>query len=402
MSICSYLYATPSLIKALETYQKYLGLAFSFELFDKSKPYKIGNEDFFLLYNSMPEDLKAMDILQGLHTLPPFCAIPIIWLSEELSKAAQPLFDEVEFVWKAQMPFNSNDFFKLIDEVREYYKKNSEMMTARTNLGISLHRKDYQAAKTLHGKIKIDYHHPFKINLLESEILYGMEKYNESLKACEKAKELLDTSLEADVLLSKIYLALGEKDKHQAVLSTMTEKAEIRLKNMLHWGTVYMERGEVNKSLSVYEQAMAKDKKNIEAVEGAVAANLINGREEVAKDIIESAPHALELARVCNMRGIAMANQGQFELAEKLYRNAISFLPSKDDAFKLWMNLGLCMKKKGDYENALEMFDHSKKAAPGNFDRVEEQINHTQALIEQRERLKAKEEAEAAKMRQSA
>ena len=106
-------------------------------------------------------------------------------------------------------------------------------MLARTNIGLSLAKKDFQTAKILFEKIAADYPHTFRKHLINSEIFYGLNMFEPSLEECLKAKELIPTSLEADVLLSKIYHSKGDHDKYQAVLSNMTKKAEIHLKNLI-------------------------------------------------------------------------------------------------------------------------------------------------------------------------
>ena len=72
---------------------------------------------------------------------------------------------------------------------------------------------------------------------------------------------------------------------------------------------------------------------------------------------------------------------------DQRYKNAIDFLPNKDVAHKLWYNLGLCLKKKGDLAKAIEMFEKSAALAPQDFDKVGLQIrNLTQRLKEQEDK----------------
>jgi Flp pilus assembly protein TadD len=82
----------------------------------------------------------------------------------------------------------------------------------------------------------------------------------------------------------------------------------------------------------------------------------------------------LELARLCNLKGIAMAKSGSFAAAEKLYKNAMKFLPDDEVVYKLWFNLGLSMKLKKDYKKALFYFEKAKKSAPNDFEKVALQI----------------------------
>ena len=381
MATCAYLHTSRSFEAALHAYKEYLNLPFEFEKFDNSKEYSLANGDFFLLHNSIPENLKTLDILQKLHLKPALSTIPIIFVSEELCPESEPLFQEVEFVWKASIPFHSGDFFKLIEELEEYYETKLTLMSKITKIRVALGKLDFENAEKLFHQIKGKYPHEFRKLLLESEIYSGKKQWPQSIEALNKAKEILPGSLEVDTLLAKTYLAMGDNANYEAIMESMTQKAELHLKNMIHWGNVYMERGESKKSQTAFERALEEDPKDIEARQGLLASSLINGKTEVAQEVIDGSPQALQLARLCNMKGIAMANKGQYRSAEKLYNNAIKFLPDSGVAHKLWLNLGLCMKKSGDLDKALKMFTKAHKLAPEDYDRARIQVEDVKEAI---------------------
>ena len=392
MAVGAYLHTSKPFESAIQTYQKYLKVDYEWQPFDKSSKYSLKNGDFFLLHNSLPENLKTIDVLKKIHGHASFCAIPIIFVSEDLCDETRPLFEESEFVWKVPLPFDSGVFHETIEKARDYTKQNLTLLVNRTKAQIAISQGKFPAALELYNGIKDKYPHPFRLGLLYAEICLGLEKFDEGIAAAQDSKSLIPSSMEADSMLARLYLANGDQMKHNEVLESMTKKAEVHLKNLIHWGNVYMEQGKTKKSQSVYEAALEKDPENIEAKQGILAANLISGQTEAAQEIIDGSPQALELARLCNMKGIAMAQKGQFRSAEKLYRNAIKFLPDQTVVHKLWLNLGLCLKKKGDNVKALEMFSKSAASAPEGYDRAEQQIDVVKQVLDDERRAREEEE----------
>jgi Tfp pilus assembly protein PilF len=90
---------------------------------------------------------------------------------------------------------------------------------------------------------------------------------------------------------------------------------------------------------------------------------------------------AIDLARAFNMRGIAMVQNGKFKIAEKLYCNAVQLIKDSGVVHKLWLNLGLCMKKKGDLVKALEYFERCDKSSPEGYARAKSQILQVRELL---------------------
>ncbi|SMF78147.1 tetratricopeptide repeat protein [Pseudobacteriovorax antillogorgiicola] len=385
MPIGACIHVNQSLGNALDHYRRYLQLPYQWQPFKAGEKYSVEGGDFFVLHNSIPEELKTIDVLHHLHSHPCYCAIPIIFVSEDLSPSASTLYDEAEFVWQIK-PFDSGEFFQTLHDIQDYIKKNQKLLQYRTKLQVAIHKKEFSLAMKVYQAIQKRYPYPYRSHLLAGEIMYGLKQYDEAIAEVKQAQELIPNSMEADSLLARIYLERGDEAHYQDVMNRMTQKAEIHLKNMIHWGHVYVEKGETLKSLSVYERALEEDPNNVDAQHGYLAANLISGKTEVAKEIIEGSSQALQLARLCNMKGISMANKGQYRSAQKLYRNAMNFLPDKAAEHKLWFNLGLCLKKKGELVDAREMFEKCQATAPKDFKKVHDQIEDIdRKLREQRE-----------------
>jgi tetratricopeptide (TPR) repeat protein len=181
-------------------------------------------------------------------------------------------------------------------------------------------------------------------------------------------------SLEVSNLLASIYYKKGDTENYNAIVQQTLRLAEIHLQNLLHWGDVYLEQGNVQRSITAFEAALEKEPENQRAKQGILAANLVEGRTNIAGTAEIASAQSMEIARMFNLKGISMAESGHFRTAERLYNNAMKILPNKEIAYKLWLNLGLCMKKKGDLPAALAYFEKCQELAPPHYKRAEAQI----------------------------
>lgn len=127
-------------------------------------------------------------------------------------------------------------------------------------------------------------------------------------------------------------------------------------------------------AITAFEAALEKEPENQRAKQGILAANLVEGRTNLAGSSELASSQSMEIARMFNLKGISMAESGHFRTAERLYNNAMKILPNKEIAYKLWLNLGLCMKKKGDLAAALAYFEKCQELAPPHYKRAESQI----------------------------
>lgn len=140
--------------------------------------------------------------------------------------------------------------------------------------------------------------------------------------------------------------------------------------------------GEIIKSKSAYEGALKIDSNNIKAKQGMFAANLISGKSKIALDCLDSATESIEIARICNLKGIKMVESGSYDVAERLYKNAVKLIRNnKEVVYKLWLNLGLCAKKNSDYKEALKCFEKCKDSAPKDYTKVDQHINAIKKLL---------------------
>jgi tetratricopeptide (TPR) repeat protein len=364
MSTIHLIHHSDDLVQALNGYKKLLGWQHDWKVPQKGDSPDLDLHDFFLVYNRDPEKLDGLRAAQHLRSNPETFAVPILFLSDKLSDYAQLLYDDLDFIWHCEQPFHSRRFF---DTVAKVLKQANETMAALANGQFA------EAKKTLN--ILADrFQNSLRYHIWVAQVHLGLKELDRALDAALQAQKMQPKSLEVANLLASIYFKKGDTENYNAVMQQTIRLAEIHLQNLLHWGDVYLEQGNVDRSITAFEAALEKEPENQRAKQGILAANLVEGRTNIAGTMEIASAQSMEIARMFNLKGISMAESGHFRTAERLYNNAMKILPNKEIAYKLWLNLGLCMKKKGDLPAALAYFEKCQELAPPHYKRAEAQI----------------------------
>ncbi|MBQ47382.1 MAG: hypothetical protein CMP10_07915 [Zetaproteobacteria bacterium] len=385
MTSISLLNASEDLTRALLEYRKQFKQKWKWANFSKDIAIDVENGQFIVVHNQVPESLDAIRMVQRVREMNDYCHVPIIFLSSPFSEEVQNIYDDLDLMWMVPLPFDSCKFFEALAEVERYTFKNKKILEIRRRIQKALNENKYDTALEYTQKIAKHYSNKFVLNMLIARAYEGLRKFDKALDYVNQALNIRSKSLEASNLKASILRKKGDHKGAENLLEQTMKLAEVHLKNLIHWGDVYMEEGSEDKSITAYERALDMEDENVKAREGLFAANLIAGKVEVAKKVMANGAKSFEIARVCNLRGISMAEKGQYKCAERLYSNAVSFLPDdKKIEHKLWMNLGLCMKKNGEMQAALDYFKKCKEKAPQGYVRVDEQIVFVETEIKKK------------------
>lgn len=355
-----------------------------YDWYEFAEPVQINpeNHDVVIVVNEDPEKLDALTSIQKLRSLPQLAATPIIFISEPLSEYAKILFQDFDFIWNSNAPFQSDHFFKTLEQIKNYYQEKRVFIQKVIELHVKLGENNFKEAYEILKQVHSDYPSQFRKNLLFARLHFAERNYSKAIEHAKSALQHAPQSLEAHNLLASAYHKLGKAEDYKRVIESITEMAEIALKNYIHWGNLFLEQGRSQKSITAFEAALEKDPNNLLAKQGLLAAHLIEGRTSIVESQNFAEYQSLELARLFNLKGIAMAESGNFLAAERLYQNALKILPYEDLAHKLWLNLGLCMKKKGNLEQAKEYFTKSKDTAPISYQRADSQLESIDKQIQ--------------------
>lgn len=84
-----------------------------------------------------------------------------------------------------------------------------------------------------------------------------------------------------------------------------------------------------------------------------------------------------ETIKLMNNNAVDMVKARRFDLAKRLYLIALE-RSTEDVKYKVFLNLGLCMKKAGDRSEAEHYFRKSKENAPRGFTKADQQLEKLQ------------------------
>ncbi|RYZ77956.1 MAG: hypothetical protein EOP06_29975, partial [Proteobacteria bacterium] len=281
---------TEEFLEALNAYNEFLDLGFEIERFVPGSRYKISDEVIFIGHNHTPEDMRITHKIVSVRNDPYHCAIPLIFVSEKLSEEVQNLYGDKEFVWECLVPFDSNKFLNLVTEIFTYKAANQDLLQTRTDLQVEITRPDYEKAEELIFTIEAAYPNLFNMLLLKGVVSTARGQYLDAELFLEEACTIKPHSFEANSQLAKVYHLARKFDEFEMVTARTSKAAEIYVRNLIHWGNIYLERGEEEKSMGAFERALEKDKGNVEATEGLLAASLMSGKLEMAQKVTQDSP----------------------------------------------------------------------------------------------------------------
>lgn len=163
------------------------------------------------------------------------------------------------------------------------------------------------------------------------------------------AKQYCELAKAASAKLGRLYATIPEPKQSQRKAQIQKENATSKTKD--------------------------KDINTIDTKKESLIAGIIDGSITTVKCTDKNrTKKTIEIAKLCNSKAIALVQAKKFALAEKLYQNTIRLLPDKQIEYKLWMNLGLCMKKAKNFTKARKYFEIGERKCPPKYKRFTEQI----------------------------
>ncbi len=232
-----------------------------------------------------------------------------------------------------------------------------------------------------------------KIPLYEGNLLISERRYEEALKALNKAIEISPKEGNA---LSRKGLALINLGRHEEALEVFNKAIELNPKNgfaLSRKGAALGNLGRHEEALEVFNKAIELNPKNGFALlrKGTALGNL--GRHEEALEVFNKAielnpKNGFALLR----KGTALINLGRHEEALEVFNKAIELNPKNGFAL---LRKGTALINLGRHEEALEVFNKAielnpkdgfalsrKGAALGNLGRHEEALEVFNKAIE--------------------
>ena len=215
---------------------------------------------------------------------------------------------------------------------------------------------------------------PYIPHMILGRTLFESERIPPALEHAQKALLARPKSIAAASLVAAAHQKLGQSKVAEKYLVEFLPVAETSMLYMIQLGDVYFENGKITDAKAMYQKSKKLDPTEIGALKGLLAVSILDGDWKSAKQMTTSALVHTDLGRFCNLRAISLTANLQFKNAEKLYLNTIKMLGKDRHLYKLYFNLGLCMKKSGDALKSVKYFEMCERMAPKIFSRVTEQL----------------------------
>jgi tetratricopeptide (TPR) repeat protein len=215
---------------------------------------------------------------------------------------------------------------------------------------------------------------PYVPHMIIARTLFMSERIHPALQHGKKALSARPTSMPAASLVAAAHQKLGQSHLAEKYLVKFLPQAETSVLYMVQLGDVYFENGKIPDAKATYKKANSLEPEAEGALKGLLAVSILEGDLRASKQIMTGPLAHFDLGRFCNLRGIALTANKQFKNAEKLYLNTVHLLGKDLNLYKLYFNLGLCMKKAGNLDQSIKYFEMCERMAPKSFTRVTQQL----------------------------
>lgn len=230
-----------------------------------------------------------------------------------------------------------------------------------------LHYLGLPVAKDMDGKVLASV---FEAEFMQSHPIRYVSSYEDGKRAAVQAQaEPIDAGAQSEIeggLAALGYLGEkpdGETKNEEGGKPAAEQESSPEIHNNL--GRIHMRDGEPKKALAEFEQALARDPNNAEALLNISAIHQGEGKSELAEHFVQRAlavdPNSTgALAQLAEIR----RDQGKLDEAIRLFAEALEL---DDSQPSLYMGVGDVLQRAGRYEQAVQAFQHVLELEPDSF-----------------------------------
>ncbi|MFK7823819.1 MAG: tetratricopeptide repeat protein [Oligoflexales bacterium] len=341
-----------NLPEAVKGFTHFMGWSTKVSVQGIKSNFSVVKNDLIITGDEEDENIDIEKILERIRKNNPFK--PIVIISTNPSAKLENNCFKHKPVFFCSWPFNSKNFIDQLIAEKDAYEGSKSAGTKLDKVYALLDAGKPAEAKNTLGEIASLISSSKKHTLLAKCFLLGGKAEiaeREAHKACSYDRD----NIESCEILARAKALKGDYAEAIATLNKNEKLINNNLECTLLHADLNFAVGELIESKKYYIKATAIDPKSADAKKGKYILGIIDGSiNSVKSSEKDKTKKTIELAKVCNSKVVALVRAKQFDLAEKLYQNTIKIIPDKRLEYKLWMNLGLCMKKAKKYEKAKE------------------------------------------------
>lgn len=292
-----------------------------------------------------------------------FC-VPLVG---SIGKEDKAIISEFHFFETITKPIAEKDFLNRFEELEEQQKNPESDKNFQVEFKNSLIDKKFkQAEGLLLPRLKKE-PNSLRYLTLYAELLLRAHDTKKSEDFLNKILKIDSNHIPALNLISKVYIKTNRFEEAMKAL----EKAKIlsphNIDRLLVMGELNLGNGEAERAEENFKSVLKLNPTDDRAAFGLGRALATQGKTDESKQILSNLQKGAELASFFNNKGVLLVKAGKYSEGVSLYRNAIKVLDIPEKEYLLNYNIALAYSKLGEKEKAIEFAKKSVEKAPKNY-----------------------------------
>jgi len=207
---------------------------------------------------------------------------------------------------------------------------------------------------------------PFLVQglIVAAEVLIGLSKDAKAERCIDDALRIAPNNTRALQIKARLFSRKGEHEAAINILEKLVTQSPKNLTSKIKLGTAYVEADRLDDAKATFNSVIDIDPDNQNCKDQMATVAFHEGDFSLAEQLIAETESGNELARVFNNMAISQVSKGQYDLGMVSYRNAMRLLADKARLHLLQYNLGLALRKGGDFEESLKNLAESYMTEP--------------------------------------
>ncbi|MFW7381822.1 MAG: tetratricopeptide repeat protein [Oligoflexus sp.] len=291
--------------------------------------------------------------------------IPCIIYSKRMSAEDVQLTQELGYKDILAMPFDRSLAKKMIEDIVEHENAISPKENQIRKMEMYLASGQPTEAFKLFTDDLFE-PGPFLVQglIVAAEVLIGLSKDGKAERCIEDALRISPDNTKALQIKARLYSRKGQHDTAISILERLVSRSPKNLTSKIKLGSAYVEAERLEDAKKIFSSVIDIDPDNQECKDQMATVAFHEGDFNLAEQLIAETESGNELARVFNNMAISQVAQGQYDLGIISYRNAMRLLADKARLHLLQYNLGLALRKGGDFQDSLRNLAESYITEP--------------------------------------
>lgn len=319
----------------------------------------------YIIINSNLQGENFCSVLQKLKTNNRTFSADVILISNEVDEETRFLLDELGIKTVFPQGVEADAVIKCLNNFVAERASSDSNLTQLYQFKTGIQKKDLALCQEMLAR------ESFKLFIQSSEqylAFYGeylilKQEYEQCFNILSQAVKNHDSLGSRFVTVgilncyAKVLCHLEKFDDAESIYKQMEAKSPKNLGHKLNICQVHLAQGRWQPALDILEKVLEMDPTNDAALLKSAQAHVGLGKTEEAKKFLDKVAGKAEINALMsfyNNRGVAYARSKKYEKALEFYKSALFF--SEKESSKIIFNIGICLLKFNQYDDALKIF----------------------------------------------